>query len=47
MDFALWAYPWDILDVGIDATVERLTASGIDEVNLTTNYHAVHSYSGV
>lgn len=45
MDFAMWAYPWDIRDEGIPATVERLTDAGINEINLATNYHAVHSFS--
>jgi len=45
MDFAMWAYPWDIMDEGIPNVVERLTEAGIDEINLATNYHAVHSFA--
>ncbi|WP_227354887.1 hypothetical protein [Haladaptatus salinisoli] len=44
MDFALWAYPWDVLDEGVDAVVERLDDIGITEINLATNYHAVQAF---
>ncbi|MFC7231644.1 hypothetical protein ACFQMM_09845 [Saliphagus sp. GCM10025308] len=45
MDFAMWAYPWDLRDQGVDDAVDRLVSAGIDELNVATNYHAVHSYS--
>jgi len=45
MEFALWAYPWDLRDGGIAETATRLAELGIDEVNLATNYHTVHSFS--
>lgn len=44
MDFAAWAYPWDLLDEGVEDVADRLLAAGIDEVNLATNYHAVQAF---
>lgn len=45
MEFAAWAYPWDILDEGPQNTVEELRDIGIEEINLATNYHAVQTFS--
>ena len=44
MEFATWAYPWDLLDEGIDLVATRLGDIGVDEVNLATNYHHVHAF---
>lgn len=44
MDFALWMYPWDVLDEGVTTVVERLDDIGITEVNLATNYHTVQAF---
>lgn len=44
MQFALWAYPWDLLDEGVELVADRLTEMGIDEVNLATNYHSVQPF---
>jgi hypothetical protein len=44
MKFAVWAYPWDLLDEGVENVAERLAAAGIDEINLATNYHAVQAF---
>lgn len=44
MDFALWAYPWDVLDDGPNNVADRLDAMDIDEINLATNYHAVQTF---
>lgn len=44
MQFALWAYPWDLLDEGVESVADRLTEMGIDEVNLATNYHSVQPF---
>lgn len=44
MQFATWAYPWDLLDEGVESVAERLAGIGIDEVNLATNYHAVQPF---
>lgn len=45
MEFAIWAYPWDLIDEGVSTAVDRLAKTGIDSINLATNYHAVHSFS--
>lgn len=45
MEFATWAYPWDILDEGPETTVEQLRDIGVGEINLATNYHAVQTFS--
>jgi hypothetical protein len=44
MRFAMWAYPWDLLDEEIESAAERLANIGIDELNLATNYHAVQPF---
>lgn len=45
MDFAMWAYPWDVRDEGPDRFADRLRDIGVSEVNLATNYHAVQAFS--
>ncbi|GGN93982.1 hypothetical protein [Haloarcula pellucida] len=45
MEFATWAYPWDILDEGPAEVEARLRGIGIDEVNLATNYHTVQAFT--
>jgi hypothetical protein len=38
---ALWIYPWDILDSGIDATVGRASEEwGLNALSLTPSYHS-------
>lgn len=44
MQSAIWAYPWDLLDEGVESAAERLSAIGIDEINLATNYHSVQPF---
>lgn len=44
MKFAAWAYPWDLLDEGVEIVVGRLDALGVGEVNLATNYHHVQAF---
>lgn len=45
MSFAMWAYPWDILDEGVEQVTERLLNIGVTEINLATNYHAVQTFN--
>ncbi|AFK21311.1 hypothetical protein E6P09_16910 (plasmid) [Haloferax mediterranei ATCC 33500] len=45
MEFAIWAYPWDLSEEGPDRVTARLTELGIDELNLATNYHTVQAFS--
>lgn len=44
MTFATWAYPWDLLDEGVESVAQRLLDLGITEINLATNYHSVQTY---
>ncbi|TKX44847.1 hypothetical protein EXE41_12780 [Halorubrum sp. SD690R] len=45
MEFATWAYPWDLRDEGVESVSSRLRGIGVDEVNLATNYHAIQAFS--
>lgn len=41
MRFAIWTYPWDVLDLGIDAVVADIRdRAGLNGINLATSYHA-------
>lgn len=41
MKTTLWTYPWDVLDVGIDATLDDLLdRAGVNGISLATAYHA-------
>lgn len=44
MEFALWAYPWDLLDEGVESVAERFADIGVGEINLATNYHSVQPF---
>ena len=39
-DISVWAYPWDLADIGLDAASARLSAAGANMVSLATSYHA-------
>lgn len=39
-EVSVWAYPWDLHDLGIEATAARLGAQGVDTISLATSYHA-------
>lgn len=45
MDFAMWAYPWDLVDEGVETVADRLIEMGITELNLATNYHSVQTFN--
>lgn len=45
MEFATWAYPWDLLDEGPAAAAGVMSDIGISEAVLATNYHSVHAFS--
>lgn len=45
MDFATWAYAWDLLDEGVESAAARLREMGVTEVNLATNYHHVQAFT--
>jgi len=41
MRFAIWTYPWDVLDLGIDQVVADVRdRAGLNGINLATSYHA-------
>lgn len=41
MRFAIWTYPWDVLDLGIDTVVADIRdRAGLNGINLATSYHA-------
>lgn len=44
MEFAIWTYPWDLLDEGVESAAKGLMDRGIDEINLATNYHTVQGF---
>ena len=44
MDVAIWAYPWDLLDEGVESVADCLYAMGVDEISLATNYHHVQTF---
>ncbi len=37
---SIWAYPWDLHDIGVDAAMDRVAAQGVNTVSLATSYHA-------
>ncbi len=45
MEFAMWAYPWDLRDEGLGTAINSLQNIGISEVNVATNYHAVQTFN--
>lgn len=41
MRFAIWTYPWDVLDLGIDTVAADIRdRAGLDGINLAASYHA-------
>jgi hypothetical protein len=41
MRLALWTYPWDVLDVGLDGVVHDLRErAGVNGINIASAYHA-------
>jgi len=45
MEFGIWAYPWDLLDEGVETVADRLVEMGITEISLATNYHSVQTFN--
>jgi len=39
-DVSVWAYPWDLHDIGVDEALARVTGVGATMVSLATSYHA-------
>ena len=40
---AIWIYPWDLLDEGIDSVLGRIADSGIDGISIAAAYHHVRA----
>lgn len=45
MEFSIWAYPWDVIDEGVEPVADRVTDLGISEINLATNYHSIQTFN--
>jgi len=39
-DVSVWAYPWDLHDIGMDTALSQIGAQGANMVSLATSYHA-------
>ncbi len=39
-EVSVWAYPWDLHDIGIEAVAARLGTQGVDTISLAASYHA-------
>ena len=37
---SIWAYPWDLNDIGLDQSLARIRDAGLNMVSLATSYHA-------
>ncbi len=40
---AIWAYPWDFLDEGVDTAVGRIADAGLEGVSVAAAYHSVRA----
>ncbi len=40
MNVSVWAYPWDLYDIGVDAALARMAEAGATMTSLATSYHA-------
>jgi hypothetical protein len=38
---AIWVYPWDLIDEGLDASLGRIAEAGLDAISVATAYHSV------
>jgi hypothetical protein len=41
----IYAYPWDLADIGSDAALAEMKAAGISAVNLACTYHPIATFS--
>lgn len=37
---AIWAYPWDLVDEGVEAAVDHIASLGLDAISLAVVYHS-------
>ncbi len=40
MRSAIWTYPWDLLDLGLERSVAEITGAGIGAISVAASYHA-------
>jgi hypothetical protein len=40
---AIWTYPWDFLDEGVDTALSRIADAGLSGVSMATAYHTVRA----
>jgi hypothetical protein len=40
---AIWVYPWDLLDEGVDTAFGRIAEAGLNGVSLASAYHSVRA----
>lgn len=43
-DVGLWAYPWDLADVGWDSSLPSIAKLGITSLRVAASYHSVQGY---
>lgn len=43
MNSAIWIYPWDLLDEGIESTLVRISDAGIQGISVAVAYHTVRA----
>jgi hypothetical protein len=43
-DVGLWAYPWDLADVGWDSSLPSIAELGITTLRVAASYHSVQGY---
>ncbi len=39
-DLSVWAYPWDLHDLGLDEATAQMGELGVNMLSLATSYHA-------
>lgn len=40
---AIWAFPWSLIDEGVERSLEAIRTAGIRAVHVTTSYHSVQA----
>src|SRR5437773_4023055 len=40
---AIWAYPWDLLDEGVDTVLGRIADAGLNGISVAAAYHSIRA----
>lgn len=40
MEYLMWSYPWDLLDLDIDHSLKEIASHGLSGLSIATSYHA-------